>query len=89
MSLITYLTTIRFDFGALSGLENDLRELGIKAPLVIADEGLSKAGLIDRLRAVLSAGPGSARLHQDADEPNRGRRPGGPWSFTAKPIATG
>jgi 4-hydroxybutyrate dehydrogenase len=57
MSLITYLTTIRFDFGALSGLENDLRELGIKAPLVIADEGLSKAGLIDRLRSVLSAGP--------------------------------
>ncbi len=57
MSLIAYLTTIRFDFGALSGLGDDLRELGIKAPLVIADEGLAKAGLIDRLRAVLSAGP--------------------------------
>jgi alcohol dehydrogenase class IV len=57
MSLITYLTTIRFDFGALSGLGDDLRELGIKAPLVIADEGIAKAGLIDRLKTVLSAGP--------------------------------
>jgi len=57
MSLITYLTTIRFDFGALSGLGDDLRELSIKAPLVIADEGLAKAGLIDRLRTALSAGP--------------------------------
>jgi 4-hydroxybutyrate dehydrogenase len=57
MSLITYLTTIRFDFGALSGLQDDLRELGIKAPLIISDEGLAKAGLIDRIRTVLSAGP--------------------------------
>jgi hypothetical protein len=57
MSLITYLTTIRFDFGALSELQDDLRELGIKAPLIISDEGIAKAGLIDRIRTVLSAGP--------------------------------
>jgi alcohol dehydrogenase class IV len=56
MSLITYLTTIRFDFGALQGLGNDLAELDIKAPLIITDEGIERAGLVDRLKAVLSSG---------------------------------
>jgi len=56
MSLISYLTTIRFDFGALSGLGDDLQDLGIKAPLIIADDGLVRAGLVDRLKAVLPGG---------------------------------
>ena len=56
MSVITYLTTIRFAFGALAGLNEDLRELGIGSPLIVADEGLQRAGLINRLRDVLSDG---------------------------------
>jgi 4-hydroxybutyrate dehydrogenase len=56
MSLITYLTTIRFDFGALQGLDTDLSELGIRAPLIITDEGIERAGLLDRLRAALPIG---------------------------------
>src|SRR3954470_8500194 len=56
MSLITYLTTIRFEFGAISGLADDLRELGIKNPLVVADVGLERAGLIERLKTVLPNG---------------------------------
>jgi alcohol dehydrogenase class IV len=50
MSLITYLTAIRFASGAIAGLPDDLKELGIRAPLVVADEGLAKAGLVDRLK---------------------------------------
>jgi 4-hydroxybutyrate dehydrogenase len=53
MSLITYLTTIRFDFGALQCLADDVAELGIKAPLIIADKGIEGAGLVNRLKAVL------------------------------------
>ena len=56
MSLITYLTTIRFEFGAIAGLADDLRELGIKNPLVVADVGLERAGLIERLKTVLPNG---------------------------------
>jgi len=56
MSLITYLTTIRFDFGASQGLGDDLAELGIKAPLIITDKGIERAGLIDRLVALLPSG---------------------------------
>jgi 4-hydroxybutyrate dehydrogenase len=56
MSLITYLTTIRFDFGASRGLADDVAELGIKAPLIIADKGIEGAGLVNRLKAVLPRG---------------------------------
>ncbi|WP_445505104.1 iron-containing alcohol dehydrogenase [Microvirga sp. G4-2] len=56
MSLITYLTTIRFEFGASQGLADDIAELGIKAPLIIADKGIERAGLVDRLKAVLLRG---------------------------------
>lgn len=56
MSLITYLTTIRFDFGASQGLADDVAELGIKAPLIIADKGIEGAGLVNRLKAVLPRG---------------------------------
>ncbi|MBL0405556.1 iron-containing alcohol dehydrogenase [Microvirga aerilata] len=56
MSLISYLTTIRFDFGALAGLKDDLRELGIKAPLIVADAGIARVGLVDRLKELLPGG---------------------------------
>jgi 4-hydroxybutyrate dehydrogenase len=56
MSLITYLTTIRFQAGALADVGNDLRELGIKAPLIVADAGIVRAGLVDLLKEVLSVG---------------------------------
>jgi hypothetical protein len=56
MSLITYLTTIRFQAGALAEIGNDLRELGIKAPLIVADAGIARAGLVDRLKELLSDG---------------------------------
>jgi alcohol dehydrogenase class IV len=57
MSLITYLTTVRFEFGASQGLADDVAELGIKAPLIIADKGIEGAGLVNRLKAVLPKGP--------------------------------
>ena len=56
MSLISYLTNIRFDFGALAGLNDDLRELGIKAPLIVADAGIARVGLVDRLKDLLPRG---------------------------------
>jgi alcohol dehydrogenase class IV len=58
MSLVTYRTTIRFEFGALAGWGDDLRELRIAKPLIVADSGLERAGLIDRLKDVLPSGAG-------------------------------
>lgn len=57
MALITYLTTIRLDFGALAHLGEDLAAAGIARPLLVADQGVAAAGLLDRVRA---AWPGGA-----------------------------
>lgn len=56
MSMISYLTTIRFEFGAINGIQQDLTDLGIRKPLIIADEGVVKAGLVGRITAVVENG---------------------------------
>src|SRR5258708_24875482 len=45
MALITYLTRIQFDFGALKLLESELLLLGIRRPLIVTDKGVIAAGL--------------------------------------------
>ena len=49
MALITYLTTIRFGFGELAGLKDDLNQMGVRRPLIVADEGIVQAGLVERV----------------------------------------
>jgi hypothetical protein len=53
MALITYLTTVQFDHGAIKLVPDELRALGIKKPLIVTDPGLVRNGLIDRLLTVL------------------------------------
>ncbi|MGE3830452.1 MAG: iron-containing alcohol dehydrogenase [Parvibaculaceae bacterium] len=53
MTIITYLTTIRFDFGALQGIAGDVAQLKIERPLIVTDAGLKAAGFVDRLCALL------------------------------------
>ncbi|SFI34627.1 Alcohol dehydrogenase, class IV [Bosea sp. OK403] len=60
MALITYLTTIKFGFGEITGIEADLAGLGVKKPLIIADKGVVAAGLIagvQKQSATLQAAP--------------------------------
>jgi 4-hydroxybutyrate dehydrogenase len=45
MALITYLTRIQFDFGALKLLDAELQLLGIRRPLIVTDKGVIGAGL--------------------------------------------
>ena len=46
MALITYLTTIKFGFGEIAGIEADLAGLGISKPLIVADKGVAAAGIV-------------------------------------------
>ncbi|MDP6351817.1 MAG: iron-containing alcohol dehydrogenase [Alphaproteobacteria bacterium] len=55
MALITYLTRIQFDFGALGLLGAELELLGLRRPLVVTDRGLVATGLTERLTAALPA----------------------------------
>ncbi|MDR6869949.1 alcohol dehydrogenase class IV [Bosea sp. BE125] len=60
MALITYLTTIKFGFGEIAGIEADLAGLGVRKPLIIADKGVVAAGLIAGVQgqsATLQAAP--------------------------------
>lgn len=56
MALITYVTRVQFDFGALSLLAEELALAGIRRPLLVTDRGVVAAGLADRVRAALPAG---------------------------------
>ena len=55
MPIITYLTHIRFGYGTLGELPEDLAALGIRRPLIVTDKGIVAAGLVERLFDVLSS----------------------------------
>lgn len=67
MGIISYLTTIRFDFDALAELGNDLAELKIARPLIVTDHGVIAAGLLERLQ---EAAPTLAGAPVFADVPS-------------------
>jgi 4-hydroxybutyrate dehydrogenase len=55
MATLTYLTTTHFDFGALEMLPKELKKAGITKPFIATDAGLVKAGIVERITAVLDA----------------------------------
>src|SRR5260370_23186472 len=59
MALITYLTRIQFDFGALKLLESELQLLGVRRPLIVTDKGVIAAGLWAKVKERL---PGNMPL---------------------------
>lgn len=48
MALIQYLSRIRFAYGAISHLGEEITRLGLKRPLLVTDMGLRNAGLVER-----------------------------------------
>jgi len=56
-SRIAYLTAIDFGAGAISGVGDAARELGIKKPLLVADKGVQAAGLVARATSSLGDVP--------------------------------
>lgn len=56
MPLINYLTTIRFDHGALAGLPEDLAAVGIKNPLLVTDKGVVATGIAAKVAALMPLG---------------------------------
>ncbi len=53
MALITYLTRIQFDFGALALLDGELALLNMRRPMIVTDKGVVAAGLLDKIRGAL------------------------------------
>jgi alcohol dehydrogenase class IV len=55
MTDIAYLTSIKFEHGAVAALPTELAALGVARPLLVSDRGLAAAGLLDRVRPLLPA----------------------------------
>jgi len=47
-TLINYVTKIHFGYGAVDQLRDELRSLSVRRPLVVTDEGVVSAGLVER-----------------------------------------
>ncbi len=56
MALINYLTLIQFDEGAIRLVGQECARLNIARPMVVTDQGVRAAGLLDRLTAHLKEG---------------------------------
>ncbi len=56
MARITYLTAIDFGSGELNAVPAAAAELGISRPLVVSDQGIMAAGLLQKLEALLPEG---------------------------------
>ena len=48
MPLIQYLSSIRFDFGAIDGLSDAIDSLGLTRALLVTDRGVAAAGILQR-----------------------------------------
>ena len=57
MARILYLTQIDIDFGALAGLPAECARAGMHKPLVVTDQGVRAAGVLDQALAALGALP--------------------------------
>jgi 4-hydroxybutyrate dehydrogenase len=55
MATINYLTTIEFDFGAVSRVAEIAKAQGIRRPLLVTDPGLAAGPVLERVRAALGA----------------------------------
>ena len=55
MAFINYITQIQFDFGALKLLKAECERVGISRPLLVSDQGVKAAGIVQR---ALDALPG-------------------------------
>ena len=71
MALIQYLSRIRFDFGAIGVLGEEIACLGLERPLLITDKGVAAAGILDR---VLDAAGSCSPLVYDGTTENPSER---------------
>ncbi|MEN9885960.1 MAG: hypothetical protein RL758_538 [Pseudomonadota bacterium] len=57
MAFINYVTQIQFDFGAITLLASECQRVGITRPLIVTDQGIRAAGIVDKAVAALNGLP--------------------------------
>ena len=56
MALISYLTKIQFDHGAIELVEEELKNLGVERPMIVTDQGVHAAGLLEPISRAITKG---------------------------------
>ncbi len=69
MAIISYLTTIHFDFGAIDRLADQLDHLAVRRPLLVTDKGVVAAGLLGRIKERLPSGTTAAVFDETPANP--------------------
>jgi alcohol dehydrogenase class IV len=69
MSVITYLTRICFEVGAIASLGDELKALGVARPLIVTDKGIVAAGLIEEVIAKAGLDRGTPIFDQTPENP--------------------
>jgi 4-hydroxybutyrate dehydrogenase len=72
MSLISYITQIQFEFGALRLLKGECERIGIRRPLIVTDAGIVAAGIVERVLAALDAPAAVPVYDRTPPNPNEG-----------------
>ncbi|MBN3761602.1 iron-containing alcohol dehydrogenase [Burkholderia sp. Ac-20365] len=72
MSLITYITHIQFESGAVRLLKQECERIGIRRPLIVTDKGIKAAGIVDTVLGALGDGVPVALYDGTPPNPNEG-----------------
>ncbi|MBP0589523.1 iron-containing alcohol dehydrogenase [Paraburkholderia sp. LEh10] len=72
MSLITYITHIQFESGAVRLLKQECERIGIRRPLIVTDKGIKAAGIVDTVLNALGDGTHVALYDGTPPNPNEG-----------------
>ncbi|OTP71717.1 iron-containing alcohol dehydrogenase [Caballeronia sordidicola] len=72
MSLINYITQIQFDFGAVKLIKSECERIGIRRPLIVTDQGVKAAGIVDIVLDALGQGPSVPVYDRTPPNPNEG-----------------
>lgn len=70
MSLINYITQIRFEAGAIRQLQSECERIGITRPLIVTDAGVRAAGIVDQAVEQLGQGAAPAIYDRTPSNPN-------------------
>ena len=54
MALISYLTKIQFDHGAIDLVGEELKTLGVERPMIVTDRGVHAAGLLEPISGAIA-----------------------------------
>ena len=57
MPVMNYLTTCIFDHGAIGKLARSVKGLGGSSPLIVTDQGIKAAGILERVLSALEGEP--------------------------------